>query len=100
MEPQSATREPQGAKREPKGSQVATKMHPKIDLRKRSQKGFQKGSTRIVRGSHFGSNFASKIDEKIDAKIDAEKVMKIDENSLQNGPGIDLNFVTFRKLVS
>ena len=48
----------------------------------------------------FGNHFPSKIDEKIDAEIDAEKVMKFDEKSLQNGPGIDLNFVTFRKLVS
>ena len=41
-----------------------------------------------------------KIDERIDAEIDAEKVMKSDEKSMQNCPEIDLNFDTFRKLVS
>ena len=49
---------------------------------------------------HFGSHFSLKFDEQIDAKIDAEKVMKIDENSMQNGPEIDLKIDTFRKLVS
>ena len=42
-EPKGVKREPKGAQREPKGSQRATKMHPKIDVRKRSRKGRQKG---------------------------------------------------------
>ena len=49
-EPKGAKREPKGAKREAKGpkreptcSQGATKMHIKIDLRKRSRKVSQKG---------------------------------------------------------
>ena len=48
----------------------------------------------------FGRHFSSKVNEQIDAKIDAEKVMNIDEKSMQNGPEIDLKFDTFRKLVS
>ena len=39
---------------------------------------------------NFGSHFRLKIDEQIDAEIDAEKVMNIDENSMQHGPEIDL----------
>ena len=49
---------------------------------------------------HLGNHFPSKTDEQIDAKINAEKVMEIDENSMQNCPEIDLEFDTFRKLVS
>ena len=64
-EPKGAKREPRGAKREPKGtemdpkvSQRATKMHPKIDLRKRSRKGSQKGPFAYVLGIHFGVIFS------------------------------------------
>ena len=42
-EPRGAKSEPKGAKKEPKWSQGATKMHIKIDLRKRSRKVSQKG---------------------------------------------------------
>ena len=38
--------------------------------------------------------------KKNDVEIDAEKLIKIDENSMQNGPEIDLKFNIFRKLVS
>ena len=48
----------------------------------------------------FGNHFLLKIDEQIDAKIDAEKVMNIDEKSMQHGPEIDLKINTFRKSVS
>ena len=82
-EPRGAKREPKGAKREPKRSQRATKMHPDIDLRKRSRKGEAQGGYRLQLLAPFWSHFPSKIDEKIDAKIDAEKVMKIDEKSMR-----------------
>ena len=49
---------------------------------------------------HFGSHFHEKSMEKIDAEIDAEKVMKIDEQSMQNGLEINLKFDIFRKSVS
>ena len=52
-EPRGAKREPLGGPRVPKVSQGATKMHQKIDLRKRSRKGSQKG-LRIF-GILFGS---------------------------------------------
>ena len=64
-------REPKGAKREPKVSQRATKMHLKIDLRKRSRKGSRKAHRITEKWHHFGSHFPSKNDEKINAKIDA-----------------------------
>ena len=82
-EPRGAKREPKGAEREPKRSQRATKMHPKIDLRKRSRKGSQNGVPRPELLAPFWSHFPLKIDEKIDAEIDAEKVMKIDEKSMR-----------------
>ena len=82
-EPTGAKSEPTGAKREPKVSQGATKMHPKIDLRKRSRKGEAQGGYRPLFLESFWSHFPLKIDEKIDAKIDAEKVMKIDEKSMR-----------------
>ena len=54
-------------------------------------------STRLA---PFWSHFPSKIDEQFEAKIDVEKVVKINEMSMQNGLEIDLKFNTFRKLVS
>ena len=78
-----AKREPKGAKMEPKVSQRATKMHLKIDLRKRSRKGSQKALRVSRKWSILGAIFHQKNDENIDAKIDAEKGMKIDENSMR-----------------
>ena len=60
-EPKGAKREPKGAKREPKVSQVATKVHPKIDVRKRSRKGLQKGCPPDVTTVQFGSHFPSEM---------------------------------------
>ena len=82
-EPRGAKREPKGAKREPKRRQRATKMHPNIDLRKRSRKGEAQGGYHPLFLESFWSHFPLKIDEKIDAKIDAEKVMEIDEKSMR-----------------
>ena len=42
-EPKGAKREPKGCLREPKGRQKASQRHIKINLRKRSRKGSQKG---------------------------------------------------------
>ena len=67
-----------GSQKEPKVSQRPTKMHQKIDLRKRSRKEGMFGGPGYYRIFHFGSHFPLKINEKIDAKIDAEQVMKID----------------------
>merc|ERR1712110_1003526 len=64
-----AKREPKGAKMEPKVSQRTTKMHPKIDLRKRSRKGCQNYHQGLYCWDHLGSLFLLKIDEQIDAKI-------------------------------
>ena len=86
MEPKGTEK---GAKREPKVSQGATKMHPKINLRKRSRKGEAQGGYPPLFLEPFWSHFPLKIDEKIDAKIDAEKVMKIDEKSMRKWSEID-----------
>ena len=82
-EPKGVKSEPTGAKREPKVSQGATKMHPKINLRKRSRKSEENEPTIFLEMLHFGSQFPLIIDEKIDVKIDAEKVMKIDKKSMR-----------------
>ena len=63
-EPGGAKSEPTGAKREPKVSPGATKMHQKIDLRKRSRKGSQKALRIKMKWKTFGSLFPSKNDEK------------------------------------
>ena len=81
--PKGSQGEPKGNQREPKVSQGATKMHPKINLRKRSRKSEAQGGYQHQILEPFWSHFPSKIDEKIDAKIDAEKVMKIDEKSMR-----------------
>ena len=102
-EPKGAKREPQGAKREPTGaqseplggprvpkvSQGATKMQPKIDLRKRSRKGSQKVSRPGCFLAPFWGPFPLKIPSKIRSKIDSEKSLKIMPTNSQNGAEID-----------
>ena len=63
--------QPKGNQREPKGSQRATKIHLKVDLRKRARKVLILGGSGYSAPGHFGRHFPSKIDEKNDAKIDA-----------------------------
>ena len=59
--PKGAKREPKGSQKEPKGSQRSTKMHPKVDLRKRSRKGREKGIQKQRPSSIFGSILGAKI---------------------------------------
>ena len=63
--------DPQSKKMDPR----ATKMHQKIDLRKRFRKGRQKALRVIVIWSGFGSHFPLKTHPKIDAKLDTEQVV-------------------------
>ena len=63
----------------PKVSQGVTKVHQKVDLRKRSQK----GSTPTLSVAPILEQFSIKIDEQIDAEIDAEKVRKITEKTMR-----------------
>ena len=53
--------QPKGNQREPKGSQRATKIHLKVDLRKRARKGREKESPHKSCWDHFGSQFPSKM---------------------------------------
>ena len=73
-EPIGAKREPKGAKRDPKGSQEwpkggqrepkvsqrATKMHPKIDIQKKTPKRSEKGCHPHLFGVDFGAIFHQK----------------------------------------
>ena len=72
MELKGSQMEPKGYQ---KGSQGATKVHPKIDVGKRSEKWSQNGSKK---GAILDQN-PLKIHPKIYAKIDTEKVWKIHE---------------------
>ena len=88
MERTGAKREPRAAKREPRGAKKgtkerATKMHQKINLRKRSRKSEALGGYQHQILEPFGSHFPLKFDEQIDAKIDAEKVTKIDDKTMR-----------------
>ena len=70
MELKGSQMEPKGYQ---KGSQGATKVHPKIDVGKRSEKGRETG---CQKGAILDQN-PLKIDSKNDAKFDVEKVWKI-----------------------
>ena len=48
-----AKRKPHGSQRAPKGTQRTTKMHPKMDLRKRSRKGSRKGKKKKAKVHYF-----------------------------------------------
>ena len=63
-EPKVSKSEPKGAKREPKVNQGATKMHQKVDLRKRSRKGALKAPPREQVLESFWSNRSLKLNEK------------------------------------
>ena len=84
------------AKSEPKVSQGATKMHKKIDLRKRLRKRsdhwWERDQRRCYGGAPFGDHFRRKSEkrhQKRHAKINVEKVLKInaksDQKWYQNG---------------
>ena len=65
--PKVTRREPTGAKGKPKVSQRATKMHKKINLRKRSRKLSKKGAPPGLTTIRFGDHFRPKI-EKMSSK--------------------------------
>ena len=79
-EPKAAKMQPRGAKREPNVSQRATKMHPKVDLRKRTRKGCQKAFRIFVIWVDFGCHFPSQIHEKSMWKSMPEKSWKLMKN--------------------
>ena len=68
---------------------MATKMHPKIDARKRSPKGCSRGGARVLSLGPFWDLFPLKMRSKINATIDAEKVLKIIEKLIKNDAKID-----------
>ena len=81
-EPKGSQREPKGNQREPKGSQMepkvsqrATKMHPKIDVRKRSPKGSPR---KMDLGSFWEPFFIKSV-----IKNRCQTNMKFDEKSMQ-----------------
>ena len=78
-------------------SQGATKMHQKIDLRKRSRKESQKEGCAALSLDPICEHFPLKFDEKIEAKFDAVKVMTVHEKTMRKLGVLLLKF--FEQLV-
>ena len=94
--PKECQREPKGSQGERKGSskvsQRATKIHSKIDLRKRLRKGYSKGGAVSIIWSHFGDIFHQKSMNKSVRKSMPKKSWKFMKNQCENGLDIYGNF--------
>ena len=94
--PKECQREPKGSQGERKGSpkvsQRATKIHPKIDVRKRLRKRCSKQGPVFIIWSHFGDIFHEKSMHKSVRKSMPKKSWKLMKNQCENGFDIYGNF--------
>ena len=112
--PKGAKREPKGSQREPKGakgsqsgakktpkvSQRATKMHQKIDVRKRLRKEWILGGPGYYRILHFGSHFHQNSMKKSMRKSMPKKLWKLKKIDAKTVQKLIGNSDDFRKVAS
>ena len=83
-----AKREPKGTNMEPKGRQKATKMHPKIDFRKRSILWSKMCARKWKVWVPFWDQKSQKIDKKSMQKSMSKKDQKMSPKSSKNDTGM------------